>query len=75
MKSWTAKLVTLFVFSGLPSVTAQQEESPRLWKDSSGQFSIQAKYSSFSEGNVVLLDEGNREITIPLKSLSLADQQ
>ena len=75
MKSWTAKLVTLFVFSGLPAVIAQQAESPRLWKDSSGQFSIQAKYSSSSEGNVVLLDDGNREMTIPLNSLSLADQQ
>jgi hypothetical protein len=75
MKFWTAALVMLFVISGLPTVTAQQAESPRLWKDSSGQFSIQAKYSSFSEGNVVLLDEGNREVTIPLKSLSLADQQ
>lgn len=75
MKYWTVTLVMLFVISGLPSLTAQQAESPRLWKDSSGEFSIQAKYSLFSEGNVVLLDEGNREITIPLKSLSLADQQ
>ena len=74
MKFWTATLVMLFVISGLSSVKAQQAESPRLWKDSSGQFSIQAKYSSFSEGNVVLLDEDNREMTIPLKNLSLADQ-
>ena len=57
--------------------TAQDTAKPalRTWKDSTGQFSIQATFVRITGYNVVLLGIDKKEISLPLAKLSATDQQ
>jgi thiol-disulfide isomerase/thioredoxin len=46
----------------------------RTWSDASGKHSIEAEFVSLQGGNVRLLREDGKEITLPLEKLSKADQ-
>ena len=67
-------LVALFVGAQLQ---AQEASKPRLrtWKDSTGQFSIQATFVRVNGDLVVLQGIDKKEITLPATKLSAADQQ
>ena len=67
-------LAVLFVGSELQ---AQDTAKPalRTWKDSTGQFSIQATFVRVNGDQVVLQGIDKKEITLPLVKLSVADQQ
>ena len=75
MKRLVFTLLLLGCCAASSLVNAQRPESPRIWKDISGQFTIQATYLSASDGNVVLLRADKEQTTIPLERLSLADQE
>lgn len=51
------------------------ETEARKWTDSSGQFSIDAEFVEFVEGQVVLKRSDGRIIRLPFERLSAADQQ
>jgi sulfatase modifying factor 1 len=67
-------LVALFVGSALQ---AQDTAKPalRTWKDSTGQFSIQATFVRVNGDLVILQGIDKKEISLPLTKLSAADQQ
>ena len=67
-------LAVLFVGSELQS---QDTAKPalRTWKDSTGQFSIQATFVRVNGDQVVLQGVDKKEISLPLTKLSAADQQ
>jgi sulfatase modifying factor 1 len=67
-------LAVLFVGSGLQ---AQDTAKPalRTWKDSTGQFSIQATFVRVNGDLVILQGIDKKEISLPLAKLSAADQQ
>lgn len=47
----------------------------RTWKDTSGNFSVKAKYLSSDTKQVKLQDEGGKELAVPIHKLSDADQR
>ncbi len=47
----------------------------RTWKDSTGSFSIEAKFVKFSGSDVVLEDRGGKLMNVPLARLSAEDRQ
>ncbi|MEZ6079235.1 MAG: SHD1 domain-containing protein [Pirellulaceae bacterium] len=47
----------------------------RTWKDTSGNFSVKAKYLSSDAKQVKLQDEGGKELAVPIHKLSDADQR
>ena len=67
-------LVALLIGSGLQ---AQDAAKPalRTWKDSTGQFSIEATFVRVNGNQVVLQGTDKKEISLPLAKLSVADQQ
>ena len=67
-------LVALFVGSELQAQNAAKSQL-RTWKDSTGQFSIQATYVRVNGDQVVLQRTDKKEISLPLAKLSAADQQ
>ena len=61
-----------------PAVTGSNSQSPkiRIWKDLTGQFSIEATYVRVSTDQVVLRRSDNKKLLfVPLAKLSAADQQ
>lgn len=64
---------------GKRETKAAPRETPepelRTWKDGSGKFSIVAKFKGFAAGNVRIEAEDGRSITVPLTTLSGADQK
>jgi hypothetical protein len=48
---------------------------PRTWSDDSGKFSITADLVVIQQGNVVLRTDDGRQLTVPVKKLSAADQK
>ena len=75
MKHWFIMLIVLACFAVGPRAHGQKAESPRTWKDITGQFTIQATLLSASDGKVVLIRDDKQQTTLPLERLSLADQQ
>jgi len=75
MKRLTACLLLLGCCCSSSALYGQRKETPRTWKDSSGQFTLQATLVSQSGGNVVLLRTDKQQTTLPLGQLSSADQQ
>ena len=75
MKRWLIMLMVLACFAIDSRAHGQKIESPRTWKDITGQFTIQATFLSASDGKVVLIRDDKQQTTIPLERLSLADQQ
>ena len=67
-------LVALFVGSALQGQDAAKPEL-RTWKDSTGQFSIQATFVRVNGDQVVLQGTDKKEISLPLAKLSEADRQ
>ncbi len=67
----------LFFFIGLGFVfaTATRADEFRTWTDATGRFKLQAKLVSVDEGDVTLVRENGKEMTIPLKKLSKKDQE
>ncbi|MBL8890725.1 MAG: trypsin-like peptidase domain-containing protein [Planctomycetaceae bacterium] len=47
----------------------------RTWKDSTGSFSIEAKFVKFSGGDVVLEDKTGKTMNVPIARLSAEDRQ
>ncbi|MFO0808064.1 MAG: SHD1 domain-containing protein [Gemmataceae bacterium] len=47
----------------------------RTWSDSTGQFSVKAKYISFASGKVTLQQEDGSQVEIEVTKLSAADQK
>lgn len=66
---WHASIV-LFTFV---TVAADAAES-RTWTDKSGKFSIDAEVVAVQRGSVVLRSADGRQLTVPIKNLSAADQ-
>ena len=67
-------LAVLFVGSGLRAQDITKPEL-RTWKDSTGQFNIQATFVRVNGDLVVLQGIDKKEISLPLTKLSTADQQ
>ena len=67
-------LVGLFVGSALQAQDVAKPEL-RTWKDSTGQFSIQATFVRVNGDQVVLQGIDKKKISLPLAKLSTADQQ
>ena len=67
-------LAVLFVGSELQAQDAAKPEL-RTWKDSTGQFSIQATFVRVNGDLVILQGIDKKEISLPLAKLSTADQQ
>lgn len=47
----------------------------RVWEDKSGDFAVRAKFVAFADGDVELLKPDGRELKVPIKKLSPADQK
>src|SRR4051812_19019701 len=60
-------------FGSAPADAPAQEV--RTWSDTSGQFKIQAKFVSVSNGTVTLEEPDGTSLEIELKKLSPADQK
>jgi hypothetical protein len=55
---------------------AEDSKKPfRTWQDSSGQFSIEARFTSFAAGVLKITTDDSREIEVPLEKLSEADRE
>jgi sulfatase modifying factor 1 len=76
MKKRLAILLLSVLFVG-SALQAQDVAKPalRTWKDSTGQFSIQATFVRVNGDQVVLQGIDKKEISLPLAKLSTADQQ
>ena len=76
MKKKLAILLLAVLFVG-SQLQAQDVAKPalRTWKDSTGQFSIQAAFVRVNGDNVVLQGIDKKEISLPLAKLSATDQQ
>jgi formylglycine-generating enzyme required for sulfatase activity len=76
MKKKLAILLLAVLFVG-SELQAQDTAKPalRTWKDSTGQFSIQATFVRVNGDQVVLQGIDKKEISLPLVRLSVADQQ
>ena len=76
MKKRLAILLLAVLFVG-SELQAQDTAKPalRTWKDSTGQFSIQATFVRIVGDNVVLQGINKKEISLPLTNLSATDQQ
>jgi sulfatase modifying factor 1 len=76
MKKRLAILLLAVLFVG-SQLQAQDTDKPalRTWKDSTGQFSIQATFVRVNGDLVVLQGIDKKEISLPLAKLSAADQQ
>lgn len=71
MKFWYT-VVALLLFANSLLLA---EESPRKWKDTSGKFEIEATMTKVTDTTVDLLKSDGLTVTVPLISLSEADQQ
>jgi hypothetical protein len=58
-----------------PAAARTARSDFRTWKDTSGQFSVEAKYLGLDAGRVRLVGKDGRERKIPLEKLSAEDQQ
>lgn len=67
------KFLILILMSTLGSGWSQDDY--RLWKDSSGNFSVNAKLVEQRLGSVILEKENGDQITVQIKRLSAADQR
>ena len=76
MKKRLAILLLGVLFVG-SELQAQDTAKPalRTWKDSTGQFSIQATFVRVNGDQVVLQGIDKKKISLPLAKLSTADQQ
>ena len=70
-----AAIILVFLFAFLPVVCFAQDDNFRTWRDSSGKFSIEAKYVSEADGNVTLEKRDGSTVTIQIDKLSSTDQQ
>jgi hypothetical protein len=63
--------------SATKAVASKAEAAPelRLWKSSSGKFSVKAKLDGLDGSDVKLITEDGRNITVPVEKLSEADQK
>jgi hypothetical protein len=68
-------LMGCIVASGLVSVSFGEEKQPRLWKDSSGKFEVQAVLIDKNAAAVRLRTNDGREVSVPIERLSPADQE
>lgn len=57
-----------------PTTTAPAQ-GPRLWKDNTGNFQVQATYQSQQGGNVILKKDDGTVIRVPIFRLSVEDRQ
>ncbi|MBT6848467.1 MAG: hypothetical protein HOA14_13725, partial [Planctomycetaceae bacterium] len=71
MRHFLALLLLLISFP----VFGQNAESIRTWKDTTGNFSIQATFVQMSGDLVVLQRSDQQQLSIPLVKLSANDQQ
>src|SRR4051812_35946950 len=60
---------------GLAAASARAQQDLRTWKDTSGQFTIKAKFVSVAEGVVTLQEEDGSSLEIELAKLSEADRK
>jgi WD40 repeat protein len=67
-------LVALLIGSGLQAQDAAKPEL-RTWKDSTGQFSVEAVFVRVSGNQVVLRRSNKEEFKVPLENLSPTDRQ
>jgi hypothetical protein len=58
-----------------PPQNDPQKPAARIWKDSTGQFNIEATLAEFTNGQVVLKRTDGRTVTLPLERLSEDDQR
>lgn len=58
-----------------PSVVGQDLHQKRTWSNSTGRFSIDAKFDSFGDGVVHLVSDDNEKKTVPVAKLCDDDQQ
>ncbi|MFH1269376.1 MAG: SHD1 domain-containing protein, partial [Planctomycetota bacterium] len=65
----------LFIGIGLVIATAARGQELRTWTDSTGRFTLSAKFVSVQDGQVTLAREDGSEMTIALEKLSKADQE
>ena len=74
LKKYIALCVSVLVFIAMSGAMIAQEE--RTWRDSTGQFSVEAVLVEF-DGETVKLKKtsDNRVVTMPLEKLSFSDQQ
>jgi thiol-disulfide isomerase/thioredoxin len=63
----------VLAFGTVACTTAVRAES-RTWSDKNGKFSITADLVAVQRGNVVLRTTDGRQLTVPIKQLSAADQ-
>lgn len=69
------RAITFFAGLGfLLAATFAFAQEVRTWTDSTGAFSVKAKFKSETGGNVVIEQEDGQELEIPLDKLSPADQ-
>ncbi|WP_164101291.1 SHD1 domain-containing protein [Candidatus Laterigemmans baculatus] len=58
-----------------PPATATQSTAPRVWKDSTGKFQVEARLVEQTPTTVRLRAANGREVTVPRDRLSAADQE
>ncbi|MBT5599041.1 MAG: hypothetical protein HOJ62_10490 [Planctomycetaceae bacterium] len=78
MKRKFVFLLSLLVIVLFAGFDLKAQETPlgelRIWKDSTGQFSIEATFVRLSGGQVVLQQKDETEISVPLSKLSQPDR-
>lgn len=84
---WTAVLavgfpcsVRVLAYAGADDTSAsrpsvEQTMTTRLWKNSTGKFSVEAEYLGCADENVRLRCADGREIRVPVEKLSASDQE
>src|SRR6056297_3487551 len=73
-----AMMVFIAATAGVIASTGEaegQDRSPRLWSDSTGNFSVKAMLIRKTEDVVTLLTSDGREVTVPLSRLSDRDRR
>ena len=48
---------------------------PRIWKDATGKYEVNAKFIELKDGKVYLLKDNGAKLTLPLSKLSESDQK
>lgn len=71
----SAPRAVLFLCVGLVVATAARGQELRTWTDSTGRFTLLAKFVSLKDGQVTLTREDGSQMTIELEKLSEDDQE
>jgi hypothetical protein len=71
----SAARTVLFIGVGLIMATAARAQDLRTWTDSTGRFTLSAKFVALQDGQVTLAREDGSKMTIALEKLSKADQE